>query len=122
MRTLGFLAAVAAFLAVGPVQAQDAETRRDLRCIASIAAVAGSAKDAAAANSAIMGFLYYLGRAEGRERDLNLENALRREVVLMKPSDIRAEALRCGEQLKSKGVQLQAIGRSMQAVETPPES
>lgn len=122
MRTLGVLAAMAAVLTAGPVQAQDSETRKDLRCIASIAILAGSAKDASTANSAIMGFLYYLGRAEGREGELNLENALRQEIVRMSPSDIPAEMIRCGDQLKSKGEQLQAIGRSMQSTETPPES
>lgn len=124
MKTLGVLATMAAVLAAGPVQAQtqDSETRKDLRCIASIAMLAGSTQDASTANSAIMGFLYYLGRAEGREGDLNLENALRQEIARMSPSDIPAEMIRCGDQLKSKGEQLQAIGRSMQSTETPPES
>lgn len=122
MRALGVLAAMAAVLAGGPVQAQDSETRKDLRCIASIAILAGSAKDPTTANSAIMGFLYYLGRAEGREGDLNLENALRAEIAKMNSSQISAEMIRCGDQLKSKGEQLQAVGRSMQSVETPPES
>ena len=107
---------VAALLAVaGPASAESPETTEDLRCLVAVAAAAG-ASDQMTATMVAPGFMYFMGRIEGREGEFDLETALRREAATTTAGRIQADALRCGKIMVEKGQALQAIGKSMQSM------
>lgn len=103
------------FLA-GGAQAQEAETTSDLKCILVFSLAASQQDDPAARAAGGMAVLYFIGRIEGRTPGFNVENGLRIEAVKLTGATAKNEIIRCGGALKSKGEELQAIGRSMRSI------
>jgi hypothetical protein len=94
--------------------AEDLATTDDVRCLVVSLAMAGvGGKNVQAAG--MMATLYYLGRLDGRAPGLDLENRVIDEVVAMRPADVKATAMRCGETMKSRGEALATVGQHIQA-------
>jgi hypothetical protein len=106
------LAAVAALSLAGAARAQTTPNRDDVRClVVSMAVLELGGQTGQSAG--MMSALYFLGRLDGREPDLDLENSLIDEISAMKPADVRVEAVRCGGQLAMRGKILQNVGQHL---------
>lgn len=113
MRLAILAATAAAVLAPAAAHAADAATTNDIRCIVVAGAMASSgAKEAEAAG--MMTMIYYLGKLDGRTPNLNLEDSVVDQFMDLSPDQIRADAKRCGDELKTRGAALSIIGRHIQ--------
>ncbi len=103
--------------AAGP---KHADREADLRCIVIARGMSASPDESMKAASAMASF-YFFGRIEGREPNLDLEQALANEMEAMKSMDVRAEATRCGDELVNRGSEMRAIDQGLQrrAEQTP---
>lgn len=102
--------------------AQNVQTVEDLRCLAAVSETAG-AMEKLVPGSANIALMYYLGRLDGRDPDLDIENALAALYPTMTPKDVGSEDVRCGQALSQRGKVMKEIGehlmeRAMKA--TPP--
>lgn len=109
-------ALAAALLFGGGAAAQETETSNDLKCVAVISVAASQQSDPTATMAAGMGVLYFLGRIEGRVPGFDVENGLRIEAGKLTGAKVKSELIRCAGVLKSKGEELQAVGRSMKSM------
>ncbi len=106
----------ATLLLASGAQAQGAETANDLKCILVFSVAASGQADPAARAGAGMAVLYFVGRIEGRTPGFDIENGLRTEAGKLTGVSAKSEFIRCGAALKSKGEELQAIGRGMKTM------
>lgn len=99
--------------------ADDAATKRDIRCVLVVGLVASQAQ-ASASESARQGMIagmgYYLGRLKGRDPDIDLTARISAEAKGLKISELQSEGLRCGEELKAFGAESQRVGAALKAV------
>jgi len=64
--------------------------------------------------AALIAHSYYLGKIDGRVPDIDLEERVIAELSYMtKPDFFRAEATRCGEEIKVRGQAEKAMGEDM---------
>ena len=111
MRPGIIVAAVSASLLAGAAQAQPSDaTRADLRCVLGFVALLQmpAYKDAAGA-----GIMYYTGRLDGRDPNVDLAAPLKREAGNMATADYMTEAQRCGRVLKERSEALKAAGEGL---------
>ena len=106
----------AALFFAGGAAAQDSETSNDVKCVAVFSFAAAQQPEPTVLMGASMAVLYFLGRIEGRAPGFDIENGLRLEASKLTGAKVKSELVRCGGVLKSKGEQLQAIGRSMKSM------
>ena len=115
IRSIALSAAVfATSLAATGAQAADTDVTSDGRCMVGAAAMAQNT-DPKVQNAGLMAGLYYLGKLDGREPNLDLEARLKQELAQMKPAEMVAEAQRCGAQLTARGKMVTEIGARLQA-------
>lgn len=103
-----------AMLATG-VRAQDAATAKDVRCLVVSAVLLSSTKEKSIGTAATMSALYFMGRLDGRDPELDLEGQVTDAALTMTPADIKDEAMRCGKELQARGEAISAIGARMQS-------
>lgn len=108
---------LALILAAASALAQPAdaksETRKDVRCFIVLSAVAGG--DAEAADAAMIGAQYFLGRLDGRVPGLDLEAAIAIEAPLLSESDFPGLLQSCGKTMEQRGRQVIEIGKRLEA-------
>lgn len=113
---LGFGIVVAAFVVIlnccTKVQAADADTINDLRCVI-VGAELSASPDSSQKFTAAMLMSYYLGRLSGRSPSLDVEDLIRREIVRMTPADFTSETRRCNNALAAKGKEVGRIGEDL---------
>lgn len=118
MRALiGLTAALSLFGA--QAQAQTAETKADIRCIATLASV--GAEDPDAMPAVTIAVMFFMGRIDGRQPNLDLTAALAVEAASLEGQDLQREAERCGRIIVEKGEALKRIGAQLQALPAPKE-
>lgn len=106
--------ALALTTAALPARAEAPETTTDLKCL--VFAISLSANsDPAKASVGTMAALYFLGRMDGREPKLDLENRLIQPDMQLKPTDFAQLGKACGGMLQTRGSELTAIGERLQA-------
>ena len=90
--------------------AQPRETiAEDMRCLAISLALAGDHNATAEQrNGATMSSLYFLGRVNARQPDLNLTSALGREASSLTQADVTASRSRCGQIMQTRARELTA--------------
>lgn len=96
----------------GRVPVAAPESIADVRCLLASVAMMNSPNNttrAAAATSA----LYFLGRLDGRERAVDLEDLIRVESQKMSPDDIASESKRCGRELAARARVVSTIGQQL---------
>ena len=100
-----------------PAAAIAPESTADVRCLISAVSLLQSPNNsvrAAAAASA----LYYLGRLDGREPGLDLQEIILAEAGKMTSTQLRVETEACGKELSARGAAIDSIGRKL-AVASP---
>lgn len=117
MRWIVLLAA-AGVLASGPAAAQDAELRKDARCL--LVAAVGAQATPEQQSQLLAASLYYLGRIDGRGGGDRLQALIMEEAQKFSASAFQSEAQRCSELLKSRGAEMNRIGAAMKALEPKP--
>ncbi|MBL8770255.1 MAG: hypothetical protein JNK30_02640 [Phenylobacterium sp.] len=109
MRTL-LGAAVAAWAMAGPVLAADddirAANRADVRCVIGMSVMA---RNEAYKQWGMFGVFFYSGRIEGRDPGFSLRDAVRREVMLMRPDEYNEEIKRCSDLLGERSRAFEAM-------------
>jgi hypothetical protein len=65
--------------------------------------------------SLLSGSMYFLGKLQGRDPDLDLESRIAREAQKMAPEDMRDELVRCGNELEDRGAEMNAIASRLSA-------
>lgn len=119
MRNFLAVAAVATMLiASGGAQAQNVETEGDLRCVAILSIVASQKPELMSGLG--FGVMYFVGRIEGREPDVEIQSSLKAEIARLAPSNYGAEAHRCGTVMQEKGELLKQIGEDLRRSATAP--
>jgi hypothetical protein len=104
----------AGFLVFVPVHAQEpgTETIADVRCIV-VGMKIGASGNSTQKSVAMMTTLYYIGRIDGREPKLDIEDILVMVFVKMTAPQFASEATRCGTHLTEKGKEISKIGKDM---------
>lgn len=120
-----FLLTLALGALAGPAAAADeAAQTADLRCMLVVAitgAQAGANEQAKQGLAAGLG--YYMGRLKGRDPGIDLAARITTTAKgLGALTDLQPDFTRCGAEMKTFGVETQAVGRAMQALDqTPPK-
>jgi hypothetical protein len=90
----------------------DSATRDDLQCF--IAITAGSEQmEKMAPGSSQVAAMYFFGRIDGRDPNLDLEAAIRQVAPTMGSADVARAAVRCGKMLTARGHTMQAVGQHL---------
>ncbi len=95
-------------------QAQDLDTRSDVRCLV-VGMRFAALSDPTYKSAGMMLSLYYFGRLDARVPKLDLGDLTAKEVSAMTPADYSSEAKRCGGNLTDKGQELTRIGTDLAA-------
>jgi hypothetical protein len=88
------------------------ETIDDIRCLAAGLRFA-EMPDSHQKSTGMLMVLYYLGRLDGRNPDLDVEGLLSQEIPKMTAAEYAAEATRCSNNLSAKGQQISRLGEKM---------
>jgi hypothetical protein len=116
MRALRFkiiAACLVAALAPQPARADVANFDPDLRCAAiGFAAVGGATEQQR--SSGMLVAAYYVGKLQGRNPAINLEEELYQLSQRMTQADIAAEAARCGQEFEALGRSMIEMGNNLQ--------
>lgn len=87
----------------------------DLRCIAAFSMMSSLIDKQEDKDKMVVGALYYVGKLDGRSPGLDLSAQL--AALFSQPDylskQLRADAERCGEEMKARGAELQKIGKTM---------
>ena len=97
----------------GHAETPSEATTSDVRCLVVSLNLADSA-DESIRRAALVSFQYFLGRLDGREPQLDLEQRLTAEVLRMSDEELRAQATVCGDMLVRRGREVGAIGRRIE--------
>jgi hypothetical protein len=108
------IAASLSLAAFSGAHAETAETTADLRCLV-VSFVGANNQDPALAQAATMAALYYLGRIDAREPELDLEKKLMNPEAVFAGQNMAEVAKSCGETLSARGKELQDIGARVNA-------
>ena len=96
-----------------PASAVADATTDDLHCyIVSTELIAS--KDSLRQTAGLMGAFYFSGKLDGRTPELDLENRVMAELPKLTGDTLRAEQMRCGAELKTRGQAAAAMGKDMQ--------
>jgi hypothetical protein len=109
-----WISVFAGFFVLVPVHAQgpETETIADVRCIV-VGMKIGTSGNSTQQSVAMMTTLYYIGRIDGREPKLDIEDLLAKEFLKMTAPQFASEATRCGTHLTEKGKEISKIGKDM---------
>lgn len=115
MSSKGWLFAFGVALASVPFQimAQDADITADVRCVA-VGLRAGELPDSRQKSTGLLMALYFIGRLDGRNPKLDLQTLVIAQLAKMSSADFDSEAVRCGNDLTTKGQQITKIGQALQ--------
>ncbi|HKD46984.1 MAG TPA: hypothetical protein VKB67_04820 [Rhizomicrobium sp.] len=105
-------AVTCALLATNSGAAADATTN-DVHCYI-VYMQMGSSKEPGVQSAGIMGTLYFMGKLDGRNPDLDLENAILTEIPKLRGGVFNDEAARCQSELQARGQAETAMGKDMQ--------
>ena len=102
-----------ALMHVGRAHGESPPLTGDVRCFVAAMSLLQATPNNEVRNAAVSSALYYLGRLEGRDPNLDLEKIVAEESQRMTPSDIRSELERCGKALSARGSMITKIGQKM---------
>jgi hypothetical protein len=92
--------------------APDTETAADVRCIA-VGFKMAQLDNPQIKSAGQLLAIYYLGRLDGHDSAVNLEDLIIDQISKMDEAAFRAAATQCGTSLTAKGQQLTRIGEDM---------
>lgn len=107
-----FILLICALVLGAPAKADP--VRDDVRCFI-VALQAMDSSDAATKMAGTMAQNYWMGRIDGHQPEIDLENMVLAEIPeVSKPGVFESEALRCGTEMQVRGAEVQKIGRNIQ--------
>jgi hypothetical protein len=115
---------VLTLLLTGCNQIKSAETLYDARCLL-IQALVMNQQVAAAPNDSVAiartygTMLYYIGRMQGRDPNVNISDRIRAETPNMTPEEISTVGPNCAKDLATLGQQLQNMSRDFEKLPNP---
>lgn len=116
MRIVTALAAAsvvsAALVTAGGAQAATGSANHDLQCFMAASQVALS-DDQDTKSKGMMASLYFAGKIFGANPSIDLKAALAAEVERMEKVDMAALLKACGEEMETRGAQIQAAGDAL---------
>jgi|KBSMisStaDraftv2_1062788.scaffolds.fasta_scaffold25235_6 hypothetical protein len=90
-----------------------------MRCLI-ISGVASQSSDGNTAQAGKYSSVYWMGRVNGATPNANLVQQLGTVAKALKGVNLQAEAERCGEEMKRRGLQMQEAGKALQAQAAQP--
>ena len=117
MRLTPIVLLTLALAGVGPASA--AESTNDVRCLVAISrlvdinAETKQLSQEAAQTTALLGTMYFMGKLEGRDPRLNIEDAMVAEVSKMTVGQLQSELIRCGGEMRSVAQKWDDIGKNL---------
>jgi hypothetical protein len=96
---------------VVPAHSLAPEMTADIRCFVAAINLLQTTPDSTAQRAALSSD--YLGRLDGRNPTLDLEDLIVEESQKMSRSDMRSELQRCGKTLSARGAVVTAVGRKL---------
>jgi hypothetical protein len=112
------LAAAAGLLAAGGARAAE-PSAADVRCITIDFLLAGSAKDDNVKQAALLSSFYFLGKVDGAAPGADLEGKIREVAAKLTQADAVADAKRCGDELATRGREIEALGERLKSGSAP---
>ena len=103
----------------GASPASAAESTNDVRCLIAVSrlvdinAETKQLSQEAAQTTALLGTMYFMGKLEGRDPRLNIENAMVAEATKMTVEQLQSELIRCGGEMRSIGQKWDDIGKNL---------
>jgi len=103
----------------GASPASAAESTNDVRCLIAVSrlvdinAETKQLSEEAAQTTALLGTMYFMGKLEGRDPRLNIENAMVAEATKMTVEQLQSELIRCGGEMRSIGQKWDDIGKNL---------
>jgi len=97
---------------VSNASAQSETTQADLRCLVAIMESA-TIIDKARPGSSEIAAMYYMGKVDADDPNLDLETAIRDLIPKMDTKDVGAEDVRCGLKLSERGRAMNVIGQHL---------
>jgi hypothetical protein len=88
------------------------DTIDDIRCLAAGLRFA-EMPDSHQKSTGMLMVLYYIGRLDGRNPDLDIEGLLTQQISSLTAAEYAALATRCGNNLSAKGQQISRLGDKM---------
>jgi hypothetical protein len=88
------------------------DTIDDIRCLAAGLRFA-EMPDSHQKSTGMLMVLYYIGRLDGRNPDLDIEGLLTEQISKLTAAEYAALATRCGNNLSAKGQQISHLGDKM---------
>jgi len=117
-----FLVPIALGVALSaPARAQESPTQADVRCLLLTLGGAGS-QDPNVQQGSMLGMLYYLGRINGREPDLDLQAALVAAMQSFRAEDAERDSRRCSDAMLESGAELKGLADRLQSEAAKPPS
>src|SRR6266850_5941521 len=101
--------ALLALALAGARPASAAESTNDVRCLVAVSrlvdinAETKKLSEEAAQTTALLGTMYFMGKLEGRNPRLNIENAMVAEASKMTVEQLQSELIRCGGEMRTIG-------------------
>ena len=103
----------------GASPASAAESTNDVRCLVAISrlvdinAETKQLSQEAAQMTSLLGTMYFMGKLEGRDPRLNIENAMVAEATKMTVEQLQSELIRCGGEMRAIGQKWDDIGKNL---------
>jgi len=104
---------------VGAGPASAAESTNDVRCLVAVSrlvdinAETKQLSQEAAQTTSLLGTMYFMGKLEGRDPRLNIENAMVAEATKMTAEQLQSELIRCGGEMRNIGQKWDDIGKNL---------
>jgi hypothetical protein len=122
MRTILTASAICLAIAATPAlsvgeDSSDGPSTADVKCLVVGLAMSQSSNQGQASAAPLVS-LYYLGKIDGRDPNLDLERNLGQLSRSMTQADIRSAAARCSVELEKRSESLRAIAARLQASES----
>lgn len=95
-----------------PVMAQDADNVADIRCVV-VGIRSAALPDSHQKSAGLLMALYFIGKLDGRDPNIDLEARLSEQLAKMTAADFTTEAARCGNSLSTKGAQITHVGQDL---------
>ncbi len=101
------------FILTAAAPPEELQTKSDVRCLVAISSLQRS-DDAAIKAAAALGMLYFMGRLDGRNPNLDYEAAMAAEAGPMKGQNISGLLQTCGKTMQDRGKMMMEVGERLQ--------
>lgn len=116
MNKLALTAVLFGWAVAVPAAADETADRADLRCVIVTGMAGAQATNPDMKMGLASGVSYFMGKLKGRDAAFDLSARLAAEVRTIKVPELKADFVRCGQELKVFGAEAKAAGAALQAI------